>query len=78
MYVGQEVTAKIGHGTMDWFKIGKGVCQNCIFSPCSFNFYTEHIMRNTRLNELKAGIKIDRRNINNLSYADDTTLNSRK
>ena len=74
MYVGQEVTAKIGHGTRDWFKIGKGVCQGCILSPCSLNFYSEHIMRNTRLNELKAGIKIARRNINNLSYADDTTL----
>ena len=73
MYVGQEVTAKIGHGTRDWFKIGKGVCQGCILSPCSLNFYSEHIMRNAGLGKLQARIKIDGRNVNNLRYADDTT-----
>ena len=68
---GQEAT---GHGTTDWFQIVKGVCQGCILSPCSFNFYAEYIMRNTGLEEAQAGIKIAGRNINNLRYADDTTL----
>ncbi|MFX8577768.1 reverse transcriptase domain-containing protein, partial [Acinetobacter baumannii] len=63
-----------GHGTADWFQIGKGVCQGCILSPCLFNLYTEYIMRNTGLDEAQAGIKISRRNINSLKYADDTTL----
>ena len=63
-----------GHGTTDWFQIGKGVCQGCIFSPCLFNLYAEYIMRNTGLEETQAGIKIAGRNINNLRYADDTTL----
>ena len=73
-YVGQEATVRIGHGTTDWFQIGKGVRQGCILSPCLFNLYTEYIMRNTGLDEAQAGIKIARRNINNLRYADDTTL----
>ena len=73
MYAGQEATVRTGHGKTDWFQIGKGVCEGCISSPCLFNFYTEYIMRNTRLEEAQAGIKIARRNINNLSYADDTT-----
>ena len=63
-----------GHGTTDWFQIGKGVCQGCIWSPCLFNLYTEYIMRNFGLEEAQAGIKIAGRNINNLRYADDTTL----
>ena len=63
-----------GHGTKDWFKIGKGVCQGCISSPCLFNLYEEYIVRNSGLDEAQAGIKIDRRSINNLGYADDTTL----
>ena len=67
-------TVRTGHGTTDWFQIGKGVCQGCILSPCLFNFYAEYIMRNAGLNEAQAGIKIARRNINNLRYADDTTL----
>ena len=71
---GQEATVRTGHGTRDWFQIGKGVRQGCIFSPCLFNFYAEYIMRNTELDETQAGIKISRRNINNLRYADDTTL----
>ena len=71
---GQEVTVRTRHGTTGWFQIGKGVCQGCIFSPCLFNQYAEYIMRNTRLNEAQGGIKIARRNINNLRYADDTTL----
>ena len=71
---GQEATIRTGHGTMDWFQIGEGVCQGCILSPCLFNFYAEYIMRNARLGEAQAGIKIARRNINNLSYVDDTTL----
>ena len=74
LYAGQETTEGTGHGTTHWFQIGKGVRQGCILSPCLFNFYTEHIMLNARLDEAKAGIKIARRNINNLSYADDTTL----
>ena len=71
---GQEATARIGHGTTDRFQIGKGVCQGCILSPCLFNFYAECITRNARLDEAQAGIKIAERNINNLRYADDTTL----
>src|SRR5574337_894936 len=74
LYAGQEATVRTGHGTTDWFQIGKGVCQGCILSPCLFNFYAENIMRNAGLEEAQAGIKIDRRNINNLRYADDTTL----
>ena len=65
---------RTGHGTRDWFQIGKGVCQGCILSPCLFNFYAEYIMRNAGLGEASAGIKIAGRNINNLRYADDTTL----
>ena len=71
---GQEATVRTGHGTTDWFQIGKGVRQGCIFSPCLFNLYAEYIMRNTGLDEAQAGIKIAGRNINNLRYADDTTL----
>ena len=74
LYVGQEATVRTGHGTTDWFHIGKGVPQGCILSPCLFNFYAEYIMRNAGLEEAQAGIKIARRNINNLRYADDTTL----
>ena len=74
LYAGQEATVRIGHGTTDWFQIGKRVCQGCILSPCLFNLYAEYIMRNARLDEAQAGIKIARRNINNLRYADDTTL----
>ena len=74
LYAGQEATVRTGHGTTDWFQIGKGVRQGCILSPCLFNFYAEYIMRNARLDEAQAGIKIARRNINNLRYADDTTL----
>ena len=74
LYAGQEATVKIGHGTTDWFPIGKGVCQGCILSPCLFNFYAEYIIRNDGLEEAQAGIKIAGRNINNLRYADDTTL----
>ena len=74
LYAGQEATVRIGLGTADWFQIGKGVCQGCILSPCLFNLYTEYIMRNAGLEETQAGIKIARRNINNLRYADDTTL----
>ena len=74
LYAGQEATVRTGHGTTDWFQIGKGVCQGCILLPCLFNFYAEYIMRNTGLDEAQAGIKIARRNINNLRYADDTTL----
>ena len=73
-YAGQEATVKTGHGTTDWFQIGKGVCQGCISSPCLFNLYAEYIMRNTGLEEAQAGIKIAGRNLNNLRYADDTTL----
>ena len=71
---GQEATVRTGHGTIDWFQIWKRVHQNCIFSPCLFNFYSEYIMRNTGLEEAQAGIKIARSNINNPRYADDTTL----
>ena len=74
LYAGQEATVRTGHGTTDWFQIGKGVCQGCIMSPCLFNFYAESIMRNAGLEEAQTGIKIAGRNINNLSYADDTTL----
>ena len=74
LYAGQEATVKTGHGTTDWFQIGKGVDQGCILSPCLFNFYADYIMRNAGLEEAQAGIKIARRNINNLRYADDTTL----
>ena len=74
LYTGQEATVRSGHGTTDWFQIGKGVHQGCIFSPCLFNFYAEYIMRNAGLEEAQTGIKIARRNINNLRYADDTTL----
>ena len=73
LYAGQEATVRIRHGT-DWFKIGNGVHQGCILSPCLFNLYEEYIMRNAGLEETQAGIKIARRNINNLRYADDTTL----
>ena len=74
LYVGQEATVTTGHGTTDWFQIGKGVRQGCILSPCLFNLYAEYIMRNTGLEEAQARIKIARRNLNNLRYADDTTL----
>ena len=74
MYAGQEATVRTGHGATDWFQIAKGVCQGCILSPCLFNFYAEYIMRNVGLEEAQGGIKIARRNINNLRYADDTTL----
>ena len=74
LYAGQEATVRTGHGTMDWFQIGKGVHQGCILSPCLFNLYAEYIMQNSRLDEAQAGIKIGGRNINNLRYADDTTL----
>ena len=71
---GQEATVRTGHGTIDWFQIGKGVRQSCILSPCLFNLYAEYIIRNAGLDEAQAGIKISRRNISNLRYADDTTL----
>ena len=74
LYASQEETVRTGHGITDWFQIGKGVCQGCILSPCLFNLYTEYIMRNAGLEETQAGIKIARRNINNLRYADGTTL----
>ena len=74
LYAGQEVTVRTGYGTTDWLQIGKEVCQGCILSSCLFNLYAEYIMRNARLDEAQAGIKIARRNINNLRYADDTTL----
>ena len=74
LYASQEATARTGHGTTDWFQIGKGVCQGCILSPCLFNLYVEYIMRNAGLEEAQAGIRIAGRNINNLRYADDTTL----
>ena len=73
-YVGQEATVRTGHGTTDWFQIGKGVHQGCILSPCLFNFYAEYIMRNAGLDEAQAGIKSAGRNSNSLRYADDTTL----
>ena len=74
LYAGQEATVRTEHGTTDRFQIRQGVCQCCILSPCLFNLYAEYIMRNTELDEAQAGIKISRRNINNLRYADDTTL----
>ena len=77
LYVGQEATVRTGHETTDWFQIEKGVHQGCILSPCLFNFYAEYIMRNPRLDEAQAGIKIAGININNLRYADDTTLMQR-
>ena len=72
LYAGQETTVRIGHGTMDWIKIGKGLCQGCVFSPCLYNLHGEYIMQNARLDETQA--RIARRNINNLRYANDTTL----
>ena len=78
LYAGQEATVRTGHKTTDWFQIGKGVCQGCIFAPCLFNLYAEYIMRNVGLDEAQTGIKIARRNISNLRYADDTNLNGRK
>ena len=74
LYAGQEATVRTGHGTTDWFQIGKGVHQDCILSPCLFNLYAEYIMRHAGLEETQAGIKIAGRNISNLRYADDTTL----
>ena len=74
LYAGQEATVRTGHGTTNWFQIGKGVCQGYILSPCLFNLYAEYIMRNAGLDEAQAGIEIARRNINNLRYADDTIL----
>ena len=74
LYGGQEATVRTAHGTTNWFQIGKGAPQGCIFSPCLFNFYAEYIMRNAGLEEAQAGIKIAGRNLNNLRYADDTTL----
>ena len=74
LYTGQEATVRAGHGKTDWFQIRKGVRQGCILSPCLFNLYAEHIMGNAGLYEAQAGIKTARRNINNLRYADDTTL----
>ena len=74
LYGGQEATVRTGHGTTDWFHIGKGVCQGCILSPCLFNLYAEYIMRNAEMKETQAEIKIAGKNINNLRYADDTTL----
>ena len=74
LYAGQQATVRTGHGTTDWFQIGKGIHQGCILSPCLFNLYAEYIMRNAGLDEAQAGIKIARRNISTLTYADDTTL----
>ena len=74
LYAGQEATVRAGHGTTDWFQIGKGVCQGCILSPCLFNLYAEYIMRNAGLEEAQAGIKIAGRNLNNLTYADEPPL----
>ena len=74
LYAGKEATVRTGHGTTDWFQIGKGVRQSCILSPCLFNLYVEYIMRNAGLEETQAGIKTDGRNINILRYVDDTTL----
>ena len=74
LYAGQEATVRTGHGTTEWFQIGKGVCQGCILTPCLFNLYAEYIMRNAGLEEAQAGIKIAGRNINNLRYENDTTL----
>ena len=74
LYAAQEATVRTGHGTTDWFQIGKGICQGCILSPCLFNLYAEYIMRNPGLDEAQAGIKIAGRTINNLRYADDSAL----
>ena len=74
LYADQEATVRTGHGTTDWFQIGKGVCQGCILSPCLVSLYAEYIRQNARLDEAQAGIKISGRNINNLRYTDDTTL----
>ena len=74
LYAGQEATVRTGHGTTEWLQIGKGVHQGCVVSPCLFNLYAEHIMRNAGLEEAQAGVKIARRNIHNLRYADNTTL----
>ena len=74
LYEGQKATIRTGHGTTDWFQIGKGVCPGCILSPCLFNLYAEYIMRNAGLKEAQAGIKIDGRNINNLRYSHNNTL----
>ena len=74
LYTGQEATVRTGHGTTDWFQIGKGLCQGCVLSPCLFNLYAHYIMRKAGLEETQAGIKIAGRNISNLRYADDTTL----
>ena len=74
LYAGQEAAVRTGHGTADWFQIGKGICQSCILSPRLFDFYAEYIMRKTGLEETQAGIKVAGRNINNLRYADDTNL----
>ena len=74
LYAGQEATVRTGHGTTDWFQTGKRVCEGCILSPCLFNLYADYIMRNAGLEETQAGIKISGKNINNLRYADDTTL----
>ena len=74
LYAGQEATVRTGHGTTNWFQIRKGVREGCILSPCLFNLYAEYIVQNNRLDEAEAGIKIARRNINNLRYADDTTF----
>ena len=74
LYAGQEAIVRTRHGTMDWFKMGKGVCQGCILSPCWFNLYAQYIMQNAGLDEAQAGIKITRRNINNLRYVGDITL----
>ena len=73
LYAGQDATVRMRHGAKDWFQIGKGVCPGCILSPCLFNLHAEYIMQNSGLDETQAGIKIARRNINNLRYADDTT-----
>ena len=77
LYAGQKATVRTGHGTIDWFQIGKGVRQDCILSPCLFNLYAEYIMRNAGLDEAQAVIKISGRNIDNLRYADDTTLKAK-
>ena len=78
LYEGQEATVRTGHGKTDWFKIGKGVCQGSILSPCLFNLYAEYIVKNTGLNEVQAGIKIARSNNDNLRYADGTTLMAKR
>ena len=77
LYASQKATVRTGHGTTDWFQIGKGVRQGCVLPPCLFNFYAEYIMRNAGLDEAQAGIKIATRNINNFRYADNTTLNGK-